>query len=159
MTWAETEFDTPALLFEGLNVSHMRICMSMQEKMSRTHSKEQANSNNWRLEMGLPVLVERVSSVVQLHLPTAVIIQHTHTRHRSHVRLEIRLDWIRNKQTDELEEITGIKQTVSGVNGNNVMLILYIQSKVYKKKRSSWTELFFTWVAGVISCLRGVMWF
>lgn len=88
-----------------------------------------------------------------------MIIQHTHTRHRSHVRLEIRLDWIRNKQTDELEEITGIKQTVSGVNGNNVMLILYIKSKVYKKKRSSWTELFFTWVAGVISCLRGVMWF
>lgn len=89
-----------------------------------------------------------------------MIIQHTHTRHRSHVRLEIRLDWIRNKQTDELEEITGIKQTVSGVNGNNVMLILYIKSKVYKKKIDHLGQnYFFTWVAGVISCLRGVMWF
>lgn len=38
--------------------------------------------------MGLPALTERESSVVYLHLPTAVIIQHT--RYRAHVRL----DWI-----------------------------------------------------------------
>lgn len=45
MTWAENEFDTPALLFEGVNVSHMSICVSMQEKMSSTQSKQQANAN------------------------------------------------------------------------------------------------------------------
>lgn len=39
--------------------------------------KQTKRKTNWRPEMGLPVPVERESSVVYTHLPTAVIIKQT----------------------------------------------------------------------------------